>query len=397
MLYLFGNCQSGFLAEALARKGHPTTFRPLASPLTYLSCNGRIPRDITEAVARFGLDPFFNDRTLFNQCVMFSGQEPEARLFLINLFHETTPLFLNEAEKYAIYVDQAAFAFAPGFKNWLAARHRAIVPHPDSYLARFGDMVEAFRTRHPGTPLVILGRLSHFPFFGPTPFSYLECWEKVFHRAGPLLAEWAAGLPGTALIDVDRIFAGIWADSEPAIEAHCPFLRVRRGPGGDLTYRRDLEHVGSLWDRLADKIAVFLDTGRLDYGPNETVPAIWTERPHAPETLSRSRLRTLLSSGANYASGRAVAAFFSVPDTDHTKLLAEAAPAMPICHHTLHMVRHYAGLHKNPALLVWISAQLEKIGAFTANGPAYQRLYESRLKQIAAAVTGRGADADSLS
>ncbi|MFZ5811800.1 MAG: hypothetical protein ACOY4F_07160, partial [Thermodesulfobacteriota bacterium] len=125
------------------------------------------------------------------------------------------------------------------------------------------------------------------------------------------------------------------------------------------------------------------ETGRLDYGPNQTPPVLWADQPRAPERLGRKRLRSLLSSGANYASGRAVAAFFSDPDTDHTELLAEAAAAMPVCHHTLHMVRHYAALHKNPSLLAWIFAQQEKIAAFTANGPGYQRLYENRLREIA--------------
>jgi hypothetical protein len=389
MLHLFGNCQSGFLAQALARKGLPAVFRPLASPLTYLSCGGGIPRGLAEAAARFGLAPFFHDRSLFNQCVMFADHEPRARLFVINLFHETTPLFLDETEKRVFYVDQAALAMAPGFKEWIEARFRAIEPNPDTYLARFGDMAEAFRSRHPGVPLLILGRLTHFPFFGPNPYSYLTCWEKVCHRAGPLLAEWAAGLPHTAYLDADRAFAGVWAGSERAIEAHCPFLRMRREPDGGLASRRDLEHVGSLWDRLAEVIAAFLSTGRLDYGPKGTVPDQGGEPPQAPERLDRERLRGLLRSGANYASGRAVAAFFSDPDTDHTALLAEAAPQMPICHHTLHMVRHYAARRKNPALAPFIAAQREKIRTFTANGPAYQRLYESRLKEIAETVSGR--------
>ncbi len=387
MLYLFGNCQSGFLADALANKGHRTTFRALASPLTYLTCGGTIPASLRETAAWPGIEPFFHDRTIQNQCVMISDADPAPRLFLINLFHETIPLFLNEPEKHAFYVDQAAFDFSAGFKELLERRYRAVEPNPDTYLARFGDMVEAFRARHPETPLLILGRLSHFPFFGPEPYSYLACWEKVFQRAGPLLAEWATGLPHTAYIDVDRVFAGIWADSEQAIEAHCPFLRVRPGAGPQPAFRRDLEHIGSLWGRLADMVTSFLTSGRLDYGPNQTPPDLWAGQPRAPERLGRERLRSLLSSGANYASGRAVAAFFSDPDTDHTELLAEAAEAMPVCHHTLHMVRHYAALHKNPSLLTWIFAQQEKIAAFTANGPGYQRLYEIRLREIAQDVT----------
>jgi hypothetical protein len=300
---------------------------------------------------------------------MFADHEPRARLFVINLFHETTPLFLDETEQRVFYVDQAALAMAPGFKEWIEARFRAIEPNPDTYLARFGAMAEACRSRPPGGPVLLLGRLTHFPFFGPIPIPTRPAGKRsATGRA-------ASGRMGgrTAAHRLPRRGPGVcrvWAGSERAIEAHCPFLRMRREPDGGLATRRDLEHVGSLWDRLAEVIAAFLSTGRLDYGPKGTVPDQWGEPPQAPERLDRERLRGLLRSGANYASGRAVAAFFSDPDTDHTALLAEAAPQMPICHHTLHMVRHYAARRKNPALAPFIAAQRGKIRTFTANGPA---------------------------
>jgi hypothetical protein len=134
-------------------------------------------------------------------------------------------------------------------------------------------------------------------------------------------------------------------------------------------------------DRLADTVEEFLATGAVRYSEKETVPAQWRARWRLTK-LGEDELLERLASGANYRSAEAVGAFFLDLGHDYTDLLVRARERMPVCHMTLHMIKAYGRIHKNPALADWCDAHLAAAHAFTANGPLYQEAYVNRVKAI---------------
>ncbi|MFW5836413.1 MAG: SGNH/GDSL hydrolase family protein, partial [Desulfovibrionaceae bacterium] len=126
----------------------------------------------------------------------------------------------------------------------------------------------------------------------------------------------------------------------------------------------------------------FLRSGRVEYASDEVVPDEWSVNRHRPERLTADRLQSLLASGANYYAARAVAAFFSELQRDYTELLVACREEIPICHNTLHMIRTYAALRRNPRLVLWCRAHREKAEAYADNGVAYQRQYLHRIDEI---------------
>lgn len=393
MIYLFGNCQMEFLGNALAELGMESDHRPMATPLGPLTSQGRIPADLLSWASRFDLASFLHGRTLKNQFLGMSPDDPAPSLMVVNLFHENEPLFGHESG-YLFFVDPAAWTAEPYFEAWMKDEFQQVKLSEMEYLNRWARFVSALRQAYPKTPILLATQLSHFPAFGPRPYSYLTCWDKVWDRAGPFLADLAEELGNCHVLDADRLFAGVWngagaeAPTEAAtatdMDAHCPFLKISitgdgGGPRPDM--RRDLEHVGSLWPAMAAKVAHFMDTGSLSWEEVESIPEEW-HQPYQPRPLPVSQLRTLLASGSNYEGARAVNGFFHDLGNDHSGLLAEAAQVMPVCHGTLHMVHRYAMLRPGPGLMTWCMAQQQKAAAFTANGPEYQRRYCERLNEI---------------
>lgn len=388
MIYLFGNCQMEFLGKALERLGLDCDHRPLATPLGPLVSGGNIPAELQAWNRRMDLTPYLHGRSFKNQFQALAQNDPAPSLFVVNLFHENEPLFAHETG-WLFFVDPAAWNASPDFGAWMRGEFQQIKLPQNDYLNRWARFVAALRQSWPQVPILLASQLSHYPAFGPRPYSYLSCWEKVWERGGEFLRGLAREL-NCHLLDADRLFAGVWnagADSRAGtqdMDEHCPFLKV--GINGDgstprLDLRRDLEHVGSLWPAMAAKLAGFLETGTLDWGEHEAAPEEWA-LPYAPRLLPTARLRELLSSGANYAGARAVNSFFFDTARDHTGLLAECAEAMPVCHGTLHMVHRYAMLRPAAALLHWCLAQKRKVAEFTSNGPEYQRRYLERLDEI---------------
>ena len=385
MIHLFGNCQTTFLGDALARKGVPNVARVLASPFTYTSGKGTVPGELRVLDGRYGLEHYMHARTFVNQFEMLSPEEGPAELVVFNLFHETTPLVLHEREGYAFFVDTAVWDEEPEFKGWVESHCRMIRLNPMTYYQRFGAMIEQFRSRHPEPDILVLTRLSHYPAFGPDPYSYLECWGETWPGAVPALEEWIASLERCHVLDMDKVFGGIWSDSERAIESHCPFLRFADGAegsgGNTLSVRRDVEHVGSMWPRLADKIVDFLAQGSIVYAEKETISKDWSV-PFSPERLTREAMDALLASGGNYLCARAIGSFFQHLEEDYSDLLVANKQAIPICHNTLHMMKHYGRVHRNPALAELWRVQEEKAATYTGNGPAYQQRYLDSVRAL---------------
>lgn len=392
MLYLFGNCQTGFLSQAMAARGLRAEFRALSTPLSLLRSPGAVPADLQEMIARHNLVPYLQDRSLENQFLMLGENDPPPSLVVVNLFHENVPLFAHMRDNYVLYIDPASWDAAPPFEAWMKERFQLIKPDPLAYPVRFGGMLEQFRKRFPNVPILLLGRLSHYPAFGPFPYSYLECWEHIYDQAGPLLAEFAATLGDCFYLDLDRVFAGIWARQERRIEAHCPFLRIELEKGGAprISIRRDLEHIGSMWPVLAEKVEEFAKTGALVYGSLETVPESWQE-PYAPEGLEAGRVLDLLANGGNYPAARAVGQFFTNPALDGAGLLAEARDRLPVCHNVLHMVKAYARINPDRRIIRFLRANAKKAVLFDQNGPAFKKAYQARLKLIEEEILGANA------
>jgi hypothetical protein len=384
MIHFFGNCQTGFLqAEAQAR-GWGSRMHTLASPLTWLESPGEVPPALAAMVERHGAADWLYQRSLRDQFELPGAAEP-LELVVFNLFHEPQPLFVHRREGWCFFIDPGAMQADPGFGAYLEREFRAIRLNPDTYLQRFCRMLLALRQARPAVPVLVLSRLGHYPAFGPWPYSYLDGWERWWSQAGQWWQALSREMDGLHVLDLDRVFAGVLGESEP-VEAHCPFLKVglERDDSGAarLSLRRDLEHVGTLWSIILDKIQGLRERGVVEYRPEEQVPGSWTTRPCRPERPGTALLRQWLASGGNYHCARAVGSFFWDLGRDRTDLLVEAAPHMPVCHNTLHMIKYYGRVTRNPALAEWCRAHRERARAFTANGEAYRARYLDTLAEM---------------
>lgn len=397
MLYLFGNCQTGFLTQALRDRGIAARHFSLASPLTRMRSPGAVPADLADMIARYDLSPYLNERALDNQILTLPDDAPNPDAAIFGLFHENIPLFAHIKENYVFYVDPASWEASPAFEAWMKERFQVIRPAPLGYPERFAALIEDFRARRPETPIYILGKLSHFPGFGPNPYTYLECWEHIHAQAGEALRDFADRLGRCVYVDLDRTFAGIWAREERRIEAHCPFIRFKPlAPGPEtakdavpLTPRRDLEHVGSMWPTLAAVIERHLRTGEVDYGADAVIPPEW-DAPYLPEKQPVERIETLLGSGGNYDAARAVWSFFLDPALDGPELLSRARESVPVCHNLLHMIKAYASLRPDRRIIRFLRAHAKKAAVFEQNGPAFKAAYLGRIKEMEEAVLAAG-------
>jgi hypothetical protein len=389
MILFRGNCQMQFCAEAAAAAGMEVEFASLASPMTLLTSPGQVPPLLAEIIAATGVGEYLHTRELADQFLPpQSASRPSA--LVVNLFHENQPLFLHNREGYAFYLDPDALAASPALRRFIDRHFRSIVPNPATYLDRLAGMLVRFREALPGVPLLVVGRISHYPGLGPAPHSYLDGWDAACFTIAREFAAWVETLPDAHFLDADRIMAGVAARSPAPIEAHFPFLRLRapgETAGPDIS--RDLEHAGSLWPSLAEKIRQTVATGRVDYTPEEIVPESWS-RPFAPERLDAAAMTAHLLSGSNYRAARAVGQCFFRPDEDFTELLVEAAAYMPVCHNLLHMVRAYGARTRHPALARWCLIHAERAVAFIDNGESYRREYLEKLERLRQVVLAPG-------
>jgi len=384
MIYFLGNCQADFVSRAMADKGYDTTYRVLASPMTYPSHPGNIPASLKAMDKVFGLNDYFHGRELVNQFMpVTKSDNPE--LIVLSLFHENTPLFVNDDEEYVFFMDPRALNDHPKLMQWAQDNCRMFQPNPTSYLDRYRDMLIRLRMEIPDVPIIVLSRLSHHPAFGPAPFSYLKGWDKLWMKGKDVLGSWESALDNVHILDMDRVFAGIWAESNAGIETHCPFLKVKleetEGEITALNAQRDIEHIGPMPARLADKLSHFLKTESIEYGQAEEIPTQW-RREWQMSQMNEDVMLQKLTSGANYQSAEAIASFFLDLGRDYTDMLIMAKDRMPVCHMTLHMIKAYSRIRPNPALTIWCDAHQAKAEQFTDNGPIYQDTYLERVEEI---------------
>ncbi len=385
MLYFLGNCQMDFLSRAVKEAGLPSTYRVLASPLTYNSSPGIIPHELVVMDDKFELDKFYHDRKLAHQFQLITPHDTAPQLIVLNLFHENSPLFVNNALKYIFFINPESWKEHPELEQWMKNDFGMIQPNPNAYLKRYREMLGNLRERFPQVPIIVVSRLSHYPAFGPDPYSYLDGWSALWQAAGAVIKNWESELANLTVVEMDRIFGGIWAGSEKHIEAHCPFLKFQLTENNNtitgLHASRDVEHIGSMWPVLAGKIVQFMNEKRVTYSEAETVPDEWLE-PWQPEKFPEDKLMEMLSSGANYRCARAVGSFFLDLGRDYTDLLARTAEFTPVCHNTLHMIKTYSRIWPNPVLAHWCQVHRNNAAAFTANGPLYTQDYLNRIDEI---------------
>ncbi|WP_027177611.1 hypothetical protein [Maridesulfovibrio bastinii] len=385
MRYFLGNCQMDFLNRAMADRDAGGDYRVLASPVTYCSSPGTIPHELAEVDKDSIFDDYCYGRNFRNQFEMIGNSEAYPSLVVMNLFHENSPLFIHNKDKYIFFTDPKIWQKYPDIEAWMKGCFGMIRVNPATYLKRYHDMLKLFMERFNDVPLILIKRLSHYPAFGPAPYSYLEGWDSLWQSAAAIIAEWSAEFRNLHVIELDKIFAGIWNGSEKIIESHCPFLKFEIKEENDritdLHASRDVEHIGSMWPVLADKILAFEKTGKISYTAAEQIPEEWSS-PWKPEFPERNRMLEMLSSGANYLCARAVGAFFIDLNTDYTDLLVETGAYTPVCHNTLHMIKIYGRIHRNPALTIWCEEHRKTALNFTANGALYQQDYLNRLDEI---------------
>ncbi|WP_432737838.1 SGNH/GDSL hydrolase family protein [Maridesulfovibrio sp. FT414] len=374
-----------FLSRAVEMLAYECTYRVLASPFTYNSSPGIIPPDLDEMDRRFGLADYYHSRLLTHQFRMIGPEDPAPELIIMNLFHENSPLFINNEHKYIFFVDPLVWQEHPDFEKWMKDGFGMIGANPATYLKRYGEMLRNVRRNFPGVPILVVSRLSHFPAFGPDPYSYLEGWGDLWRTSGPVFRSWELDIPQLAILDMNRVFGGIWSASDKRIESHCPFLKFTLTEEDNvitgLHASRDVEHIGSMWPVLAGKVRQFMEDGAFSYSESEQVPDEWM-LPWRPEQLERERLLEMLASGANYLCARAVGSFFLDLGTDYTDLLVRTAEFTPVCHNTLHMIKTYGRIWRNPSLTEWCTVHRTKVSDFRANGPLYVQDYLSRLDEI---------------
>lgn len=385
MIYFLGNCQADFVSRIMEQRGYAAEYRVLASPHTYPSHPGRIPDSLAALDAEQGLADYFHGRELHHQFVPIGPDDTPARAIVLSLFHENTPLFVHNDEGYTFFMDPRTLTEKPAVMQWAQDNCRMFKPNPATYLKRYGDMLARLRHEFPGIPIVILQRLSHFPAFGPDPFSYLDGWDSLWPKANETLSDWTSSMDNVHVLDMNRVFGGVWHGSDKRIESHCPFLKIvledKDGEVVGLHAKRDIEHIGPMPDALADKLVHFLDHGEIAYSETETVPFEW-RRQWRPSKPNEDEMLEKLASGANYQGAEAVAGFFMNLGRDYTDFLVKAKQRMAVCHMTLHMIKAYGRIHRNPALAEWCDAHLEAARSFTANGPLYQKAYIRRVEEM---------------
>ncbi|MDC0335869.1 SGNH/GDSL hydrolase family protein [Pseudodesulfovibrio sp.] len=393
MLYFLGNCQADFLSRAMTDKGYDCTYRVLASPLTYPSSPGVIPTPLAAMDEQLDLEPYFHGRTLQHQFQPIGPNDETPELIVLSLFHENTPLFIHNDDGAVFFMDPRALTDKPALMEWTQTNCRMFKPNPATYLKRYGDMLARMRAGFPDVPIMVLSRLSHYPAFGPDPFSYLEGWDELWRGGMEILEGWASTLDNVRILNMDRVFGGIWEGSDKRIESHCPFLKIKLeekdGEVVGLHAQRDIEHIGPMPDRLAGKVDHFLKSGTMEYDEDESVRPEW-RRQWRIAKLDDGIILEKLASGANYLGAEAVASFFLDLERDYTEFLVKARERMPVCHMTLHMIKAYSRIHRNPELAVWCDAHRKAARQFTANGPLYQEAYIKRVEGMKRHVLKQG-------
>jgi len=391
MLYFLGNCQADFLSQVMTDRGHDCTYRVFASPLTYPSHPGDIPATLTELNESLKLEKFFDGRSLQNQFQPIAPTDETPELIVLSLFHENTPLFIHNEDKYIFFMATQALLEKPEMMEWTQNNCKMFKPNPSTYLDRFHDMLTRINMDFPAVPIIVLSRLSHYPAFGPDPFSYLEGWGNLWQDATKTLAGWESEFANVHILNMDRIFAGIWNESDTHIETYCPFLKIRLEEENDevtgLHASRDIEHIGPMPARLAKKVEQFLKSGAIEYDKDEEIPHEWNRQWRIAKLTDEAMLLKL-NSGANYLCAEAIASFFLDLSRDYTDLLIQAKDRMPICHMTLHMIKAYSRIWRNPDLVLWCDTHLEAAHRFTDNGPLYQQAYIERVEGIKLHVSG---------
>jgi hypothetical protein len=385
MLYFLGNCQMDFLSRSVAALGLPTAHAELASPMTHASHPDGVPAALDRLIREHRLGDAFNGRLPEHQFGLPGQGEPPA-LLVLNLFHETAPLFLHQRDGFIFHMNPAAWRGDPALAAWMDENCRPIAPNPATYLARYGQFLALVRQRFPETPILLAARLNHYPAFGPSPHSYLENWGALSREAPAHYAVWEREL-NVSLLDMNRVFGGIWRESGQGIAAHCPFLKIelteQDGAVVGLNASRDMEHIGPMWAALADKVGAFAKTREVRYEPKETPPEEWN-RPWRPSALDDEAVIDRFASERNYPWAEAVGSFFMDLSRDRTPLLAASGEFMPVCHNTLHMIRAYGRIFKNPLLATFCDTHRPAAEAFTDNGPLYRADYLARLDEIRA-------------
>lgn len=390
MLHFLGNCQADFVSKSMQRLGYHCAYAVQASPLTYPSHPTGVPGSLRKAEQRFGLTDYLHGRLFSNQFEPVPA-DSSPQLIVMSLFHENTPLFVHNDEEYVFFMDTNALNTSPEVMQWASTNCRMFKPSPKTYLSRYESMVGQLHHDFPQVPILILNRLSHYPAFGPEPYSYLENWENLWSESEATLATWDNQFDNVHILDMNRVFGGIWERSGKSISSLCPFLKLTLEEKDEqvigLHARRDIEHIAPMPDVLAKKIEDFLTHGSVQYDATETIRTEWRRAPRL-ELPNEETLSELLHSGANYKSGEAVAAFFLNLKRDYTDLLVAARSHMPVCHMTLHMIKAYARIHRNPDLAAWCDIHRNIAEQFTDNGPLYQRDYLNRIDEIRSTATG---------
>ncbi|HKI82137.1 MAG TPA: hypothetical protein VKA04_10860 [Pseudodesulfovibrio sp.] len=158
MLYFLGNCQMDFLSRAVAGLGLPVAHGELASPMTHASHPDGVPPALARLAEKHGLADAFNGRRPEDQFGL-PGQEGEPpALLILNLFHETAPLFLHERDGFIFHMNPGHGAptrnWPPGWKR-TAEPSRPTRPPISPGSASFSDIsATGSRTRRSCWPPV---------------------------------------------------------------------------------------------------------------------------------------------------------------------------------------------------------------------------------------------------
>jgi hypothetical protein len=391
MITIFGNCQARSLFLSISKFAQAQGLWLTSAEILKANQGHQVPHVLKAIIHRFNLEHYLNWRELDRQFSLFTASDPEPNLIVFTLFNEVEYLHVNVRDNTRFYIHKAALAAEPRFAHFMRSNYRTRAIPVEGYFERFHDLLTLARSQK-SAPILILKRFSHHPAFGPAPYSYLAGWDDYWPQAPGRLETIAGSIPGCAVLDLDRLLAGMLTRTGSDVQALFPFLRMSVFDSENkrqLSVRRDLEHVRQeFWDIVAGKVLEFEKTGSIQYDPDETIPGHWSSGDFIPEHLSHSQLAEVLGSGDAFDCARGLAFLIWNPQCDFSEWIVAFKDSMPLHELVLSMMHKYAMIAPTPPLFEWSKAQEERLDADPGLDSAFKRRYRSRLGEISRIAAG---------
>ncbi len=297
-------------------------------------------------------------------------KEPKPDLIVFTMFNER-PVLRHRKYNYNISLDNTSINQCNDQqRKWLLEEFEPVELNHDTYLDRFEEMLLMTRQRYPDVPMVVVQRLSHFPAFGPNPSSLLENWDNDWKNSYSFVQNLMAKFPRLYIICMDAVVREFCIHNNIRIDTISSFMKYEfTNNDGDTTLRmiRDIDHAGQMiWDTVAQKIVTLCKSAQITYN-NKSMPAEWFMSDYKPPHISPQMIISLLSTGDNYNTARAISYLIWDLKNDMTDLLVKYSECIPADQSVLHMIKTYASIWRNTHLEEFIDTHIEKARVMLQN------------------------------